>query len=393
MWSAFVIPVAAGLVSGLTAAGSQDPPTPPNQADLVTEGARQDAATLEDRRRVEMAAQQGRNLSLDFTKQSLTKAQINAELNKLNKQIKAAGKKDTNALRSQRDVLRTALNNVPAGTSDLLGKHAGAVDVYTDKNGAWTAPEIATANFEGLGAADVARVNSDKNAANSLALQQKYGPQFLQQAMKELELANPEGKAARDRQYELIQQQINENPARPVADLLDKQVGEQLNAGNRVTGVSREMLDRAVTEANASRGGASGPATDYAEPMETGFAGEQRRQAGMAKAQGWLASGATPEDVRYRREQANKANLSAFVNGQTPQSQFENLSGAGQGPAPYYQGQQLTQPDPGAGRDLANAGMNAYQTNLQYQATQTPNWFAGITSLLSAGAAGLKYGG
>ncbi|HXJ71998.1 MAG TPA: hypothetical protein VNM37_04055, partial [Candidatus Dormibacteraeota bacterium] len=58
---------------------------------------------------------------------------------------------------------------------------------------------------------------------------------------------------------------------------------------------------------------------------------QQRQQEGLS----FLQSGVSPEDVTYRRIQQSLANLGAFVNNETPEAQFGQLSGAQSGAAPF----------------------------------------------------------
>ncbi len=200
-------------------------------------------------------------------------------------------------------------------------------------------------DFTGMGTADIQGFIADKLAAIQLDLSKKYDSQFIDEALKQQKLADPEGFAAREKMNELVQQQINDHPDRPVADLLDKNITDQLTAARlgRLDASSKENLDAGVEAAIAARGGAANvpQGTNFEEPLTTGFAGEARDRAARQKSLAWLSSGATGEDTEYRREQQNLANLSALVNGRTPESQFGSLSGAQQGPTPFRTGQPL----------------------------------------------------
>jgi len=225
-------------------------------------------------------------------------------------------------------------------------------------------------------------------AQNLLDLQDKYGAQFIEEALKQAELADPEGTAARRKLYELVQQQAGADPDRPVAALLDEQVGEQLAAGRGLDRVSAEILRDAVAQAQGARGGAP-DGTRYDQPLTEGFAGDARLQAAQQKALGWLTSGATPEDVAYRREQQNMANLSDFTNNRTPQSQFASLSGAQRGPAPYVPGPGLPTQNPNTGPAVQNANLQSGLIQQQADASQADSWMAGLSTLLG----GIKVAG
>lgn len=284
-------------------------------------------------------------------------------------------------LTQQRNTLQQQLTALPANGGAMFVNHATGQVVPRNQ---------AIVDFSGMGTAQVQSTLAREMAQVQLNLQQKYGTQFATEARNELEQSDPEGTAARAQLYNLIEQQNNETPDRPVATLLDKQVGEQLASGNRLDPAMRSVLDDEVQKAMAARGGdQNADSQTFADPMEQGMEGQQRRLAGIQKATGWLSSGSTPEDVAYRREQQNLANLGAFVNGQTPEAQFRNLSSSGgqQGATPWYPGQALPQAQNGASNDAMNYATAGYLRNLQYQQTQMNPWMAGLSSLLTAGRA------
>jgi hypothetical protein len=243
-----------------------------------------------------------------------------------------------------------------------------------------------TIDFTGYGEADANAVVARETAKAQLALQQKYGVQFAETAAEQQKLADPEGYAARQKMNELIQGQINRTPDRTMANTLDRQIGSQLDAGNNLDADSRAMLDEAVRQAGGARGGLDTPA-DFADPLTMGWAGQARKDAGIGKAQSWLASGATPQDAAYRNEQQNLSNLSALVNGSTPQSQFSNLSAPG--PTPMVSGGAQPQMPNNASAGAANA-LNTYNAQINQQTSQTNDWMAGLAGLLSVGNAALK---
>lgn len=247
------------------------------------------------------------------------------------------------------------------------------------------APEQITADFTGLGDADIQAAIANQMAAKYLELGDKYGPAYIAEAKKQLELADPEGTAAREQLFGLIQQQIAASRERPLASELDRQIGDEAVAGNRMAG------DVAGTLANAT-GAASGARGDRVQSallraaMEKGSAGEARATAGNAKALGWLTSGASPADYDYRRTQQDMANLAAFANGQGPVTQFASLSGAQRGATPLRTGQALPQASNTAGADAAAYGLNAWERQQQARLGQANGVMGGLSSLLSAGS-------
>jgi len=241
-----------------------------------------------------------------------------------------------------------------------------------------------TISFKGYGTADTQGKLATQNAQNALALSHKYDSQFIQSALEQEKLADPEGFAARQRMHELITEQADREPNHPVSDLLERQVGDQLKAGRGLDDFDKEALDRAVAQATGARGGA-GEGANFEQPLTTGAMGEARATAARRKALAFAASGSTPEDIDYRRRQQDMANLSSEVNGVTPQSQFATLSGAQNGPTPQVNGNALpTMP----GNTVAQAGANAV-TGYNQAMAQPNQWMAGLSALLNtAGAAG-----
>ena len=74
------------------------------------------------------------------------------------------------------------------------------------------------------------------------------------------------------------------------------------------------------------------------EPEPTGKASEDTAARCKQAALAFLTSGATPEDVAYRREEQAFANLGSFAVGESPIAQFGQLSGAGEGAVPFGTG-------------------------------------------------------
>jgi hypothetical protein len=345
-------------------------PKPPDLAGASRAGVEAETATLGDRRGLEAAAQQGGKYTY---KTDAHKDKVPA--------VEVFQTKGSKAGQSKGWVAYHAEDWQPGG--QYYGLNHGSIE----KHHVLVPGETKTADFTGYGEADVQGAIARQNAASQLALQKKYDPQFIEEALKERELADPQGVAARKRMGELIDEQVNAKPERPVAELLDRQVGDQLHDSNRLGRVQQEMLDAAVAKAQASRGGAANGTADYSDPLTTGFEGEARREAANQKALGWLTSGATPEDVEYRREQQNLANESAFINGQTPESQFATLSGAQQGAAPFTQGTPLARENQNAGAAMQSAQIQGWGTQLQQQAQTANPWLAGASLALKGATA------
>jgi hypothetical protein len=239
-----------------------------------------------------------------------------------------------------------------------------------------------TADFTGYGAGQVQAETADQNAKLQLALEQKYSPQFIAEALKQEQLADPQSVAARDRESQLIQQQINHPVINPVSPMLESQIGQQVSAGKGLDDFDTAALNSGVQQALAARGG-GGTGADFTAPLTTGFEGDQRQLAGIQKAQGFMSSGTTPEDIKYRQQQQDLANLSAEISGQTPTSEFGSLSNASRSANPTTAGAPLpTMP----GNSL-QVGGNAAQTRYGQQMNQANSWMSGLSGVVNASTA------
>jgi hypothetical protein len=239
-------------------------------------------------------------------------------------------------------------------------------------------PSTETVDFTGLGDADIESKVAEQMAPAMLELEKEYGPQFIAQAKAMQELADPDGTAARKELARLINEEAAATPDRPLADELDRQVSDKLAAGGGLTaeetGIADQLLEGEV--------GSKGELDAIKESLVLGGAGYQRGAAGQSVATGWLGSGATPEDVAYRRRQQSMANRGSFLSGQTPTAQFGQLSGAQQGAAPTVFGPPLAQVNPNAVGAFAQNAASQYQTGGNYAMQQADPWFAGLSTTI-----------
>ena len=249
-------------------------------------------------------------------------------------------------------------------------------------------------DFSGYGTADIQGQLARQFTELQRDLGAKYGTQFAEEARREAELADPQGFAARRAELDLINQGIdNPLPINPMATTLDQRMLERVKAGSGLDSMSQEALDKAIQNANASRGGnvSSG---DVSQSLSTGVEGAARRQAAIDQALNYVRSGVSPADVQYRREQQNLSNLGNFVAGRTPESQFQSLSSAGaSGATPFYGGQQLPSMPNNAGPAGQNYALQNWQQGLRQQQQQAGSWTSGISAILqSIGALGAGIG-
>jgi len=143
--------------------------------------------------------------------------------------------------------------------------------------------------FDELDAAQAART------ASALAKAQydnelEYGPKFLDQALANLERADPEGQAARRLMAEMVT-----NDAKLGGALSDSELRD---------------VEQGVRKAQAARGNVGGPANAYSEVLAKNTASNARKQQRLA-------------------------NLGSFLAGTSPQAQFGQVSQAQQGAAPF----------------------------------------------------------
>ena len=260
--------------------------------------------------------------------------------------------------------------------------------VYKNAKGQIVPASHAETNFGQFGGAQTQAAIEEQNAANQLQIAQQYDPALIQSALAEEALADPNSVAARAQESKLIQQQINEPITNPVAAPLESQISARVSAGKGLDQFDETALNNATQQALADRGGSSVPA-DFTSPLTTGEAGNQRQLTGIQSAQNFLGSGTTPEDVQYRQQQQDLANLSAEVSGQTPTSEFSSLSNASRGPNQVTNGAPL----PLLPSDITQTAGNAALTTQQQQEGQANNWLAGISTVLNGAGAVSQFTG
>ena len=194
-----------------------------------------------------------------------------------------------------------------------------------------------TADFTGFGDTDQALAQldaqiqgSDKLAGAALALDQKYGTDYIAQRLKELEASDPTGFALRKS--------------------MGSAVADELAQGYQLAPGMRSEVEQATRAAQAARGNVLGAAPAAAEAMETGNAG-------------------------YRLFQQRLANASSFLSGTTPVAQFGQIAGAQQGATPVMTPaiQSGAGLNPNAGTQGAQFAQQVYGTQAGLYNTQLAN--------------------
>lgn len=249
-------------------------------------------------------------------------------------------------------------------------------------------PKTVSADFTGYGDADIQAEMQRRLAEVGLDLQSKYGKDFIQAALDQQAMADPEGTAARKMLAEQIMEQADRPRVRPVADALDAQIFDELNLGRGLDEDSKGLIASTL----ANRGGTTLTPEDVEAAMEMGPEGDLRLQQRLGRTLAYAGSGVSPADVDYRTRQQNLSNMGSFLSGRTPQSQFASLAGGQQGATPVTQGAQL----PGLPGNLQQVGQQAglqnFQQGVQAAANQVSPWFAGLAGVVKgaqvAGQAG-----
>ena len=274
--------------------------------------------------------------------------------------------------KSSRKAVLASLRALPAQRKLEAAARLGQKVEYAEPN----KRRKRTADFTGYGDADIQGKLAGELAGVQLELQKKYGVDFVNLARDQAEQADPQGTAAR----KLLASEINSmedvrsTRERPVAQKLDAQLLADLQTGSGIDPEQQAAMDRVL----ARRGDVTG---DVTGDLESGAAGESRLKGRLQKSMSYLGSGATPEDAAFRDEQQGLANMSSFLAGRTPQSQFASLSSAQQGAAPTVRAPGLPGVDPNLTTNAQQAGMQSYTAGVRSAANQVSPWFVGLSAL------------
>lgn len=237
-----------------------------------------------------------------------------------------------------------------------------------------------TFDFTGLGRADTAGRISDKMAALLLELQREKSPQIIAARIEELKAADPQGYAARQQLFERILADAQANPDRPVASELQSQLQAELGKGVGFNDRRQlEQVQEGVRGGQVKRGIFLGNAPAAQEAQAVVSAGESLRSQREQNALKLLESGASPEDVAYRRMQQSLANLGNFVSGQTPTAQFGQVSGAARGPVNLQGGTPQIGFNQGAAGQGMNNALDTWSAQNQWNQSQANPWLAGLS--------------
>jgi hypothetical protein len=185
-------------------------------------------------------------------------------------------------------------------------------------------------DFTGRGDIDTEVDQARKIAASTLALQQKYGTQFIEENLKQQALADPESKAARDKLAALVEAERQREAVNPLSTKIQALDREELALGGELSQSQKDAMMATILKRQAM--GDAVDSEDVSRSFDVGReARDTQRQQQML---GLLTSGASPDDAKYRKQQQDLANMASFRAGKTPVSQFQSLSGAQTGATP-----------------------------------------------------------
>lgn len=355
-----------GVMSGVGSALAPKPPGAPDLAGATQAGVQADLDTLPMRRKIEAAAKLGTKVSVDDPNTTFRKGKaVN---------IGTASKP----------------NIVPYVASEWAkgGKYAGQTKPRPfDHNFPTTAQK--EYDFTGRGDIDTEVDQAKKMAASNLALQQKYGADFIAENLKQQALADPESKAARDKLAALVESERQREAVNPLATKI-----QEMDRADLATGGDLSQSEKDAMMATILKRQAMGDNVDQEAVSRTFDVGREARDTQRQQQMlGLLTSGASPEDVQYRKEQQDLANMASFRAGKTPVSQFQTMSGAQTGATPQMGTSRMGQNvDPNAGAAGAASARTQYGMQMDYASTQANPWFAGVGVALK-GASALGAGG
>lgn len=234
-------------------------------------------------------------------------------------------------------------------------------------------------DFSNMSEADYQRAYADAMANAALEIQKSYGDQYIQQRQAELEAADPDGVAGRKQLWEQVQKSLSSTgQGQEDAKSLEASIMAELEKGGTLDpGVEHDVRQR-VLGAQVARGNFLGGAAATNEARAMTDASTAVKTAREQRALDFLSSGASPEDIEYRRTQTSLANLASFLRGDTPTAQFGQLSGANNGAAPFALAPASNVSlDPNAGAAGASYAQRNYTTSANSYSQQANPWMAG----------------
>lgn len=373
-WVAVAIAGSAALTAGI---GAATQPDAPDYARVNREGIEADIETAPIRRMIENAARSGTKVDVPnfdgsggtpiFSNISVSRSDDHSNRNWIGREMY----KGTDGNWYHPEQVKTAAD----GSKYVQGVQTG------------TTPTTKTYDFTGQGDADFQADYARKLVEAGIKLDADYGNQLIDRRLEQVKRADPEGAAARDRLFAETNRKFDEAPDTEISDRLRAEILAQINQGGTLDPEIAREVANATNAQQVARGNTMGNAAIYEHALNTGTAGEARKNDRFARAVQFITSGATPEDIKYRKFQQDLGNLSSVAQGTSPLAQFQALSSAGNGPVQSERTTNLSPPlNPNAG---AQAGQFAQQ-NYNTQANMPNPWIQGIGVGLSAGGLAMQ---
>lgn len=243
-----------------------------------------------------------------------------------------------------------------------------------------------TYDFTGLGNADQSTAISGQMAQALLDIQNNYGSQYVAQRLQDLQQSDPTGYAARQQLFDKILADSKANPDRPLSNDLQTSINQTLQNSGQLDEKGLQEVQQGVRGQQVAKGIYLGNAPASEEASAVVNASDALRSNQQQGALSYLQSGVSPADVAYRQIQQSLSNLGAFVNNQTPEAQFGELSAAGNGAAPfnpvnYSNPAQINTGSAAYGQQFANQNF-AQQSG--FQNSQSNPWLAGLSTGIGA---------
>jgi hypothetical protein len=244
-------------------------------------------------------------------------------------------------------------------------------------------------DFTGLGDAEYQLGYNDKMLSTLLEIQREYGPQYVEQRLKELAVADPEGQQVRQALWDKIQGEMERGSDTTDAQTLQDQIYADLGMSGRLTDREARDVNQATLGQQYARGNVYGGAPTLQRATSLVDASAIKKASAQNRATQFLVSGVSPDDVAYRNKQQGMANIGAFLSGQTPTAQFGQLSGAQNQSAPFQPGNVGVGLNRNAGTQAAQFNRSINNSYNAWQNNQVNPYLAGLG--MGVQAAGTAY--
>lgn len=243
-----------------------------------------------------------------------------------------------------------------------------------------------TYDFTGMGQSDTASRISDQMAQTLLDISREKSPAIIAQRLEELKAADPQGYAARQQLFDRIMTEARSNPDRPLSNDTSQLIQGELARGSGFADQKQRQEFQDTIRGGQVRSGVFRGNTKTSEEAKGMVqAGEGLRNHRQQDALALLQSGSTPEEISYRRMQQSLGNLGSFVNGQTPEAQFGQVSAGQAGPVSFGgNGVNTNTFNQNAAGQGVNSMMQNWGTTQNFNQSQANPWLSGLSTGVTA---------